>query len=177
MLRLASYLIVRSFTSIAILVFSLYFICNAHPAQAVDSEGIKSEDFTFADAHGAKHSLKDYFGKFVVINLWATWCGPCVKEMPSLARLQIDYKDKGLAVLAISEDHAISDAIDFYNSHAISAFEPLTDTDHHIMQLIGAQGIPTSVLVDKNGKIVKILEGDINWQSPEITQAMNEWLK
>jgi thiol-disulfide isomerase/thioredoxin len=124
---------------------------------------------SFVDGAGKPVMLSDFKGKAIVLNLWATWCAPCVKEMPTLAALQTAYAAKGVKVVALSADSpsavdkakafiAAHPPLDFYldvNANFISTITP------HI------EGFPTTLLYDREGHLQGILQGDADWNSPE----------
>ena len=117
---------------------------------------------------GKTVSLADLKGRVVVVNLWASWCAPCVKEMPTLAKLQADYAGKGLKVLPISLDKgddvakaklflADKPPLQFYHADYSLAFA-LMPTE---------QGLPTTILYDRTGREQARLAGGADWSSPE----------
>ncbi len=116
---------------------------------------------------GAEQSLKSVVkGKWTVLNLWATWCAPCVAELPSLAKLQDHYRGQ-LNVLALSFDNN-TDIKKLSNFMAKNGAQNLTFAYDHrlkVRTLIETNGLPTSLILDPNGKIIVILEGHIDWTS------------
>ncbi len=130
----------------------------------------------FQDMKGNMLFLHDFKGKAVIVNLWASWCGPCVQEMPSLARLQQQYKDKGLVVIALSEDDSPEIASKFYSAHAITGLAPYFDKDHAVMTALAARGLPTSLLITRSGQAaLQRIEGPIDWQAASFKPTI-EWL-
>ncbi len=119
----------------------------------------------FTDAAGARHPLAAYKGKYVLLNMWATWCAPCVAELPALTRLQAAVP--GLNVLAVNMDRGKVDAAAFLKSHNAAALGSLRDTDITLMRSFGAFGLPTTVLIDAKGNVVGRAEGPSEWDSPE----------
>ncbi len=122
-------------------------------------------DVHFADATGASHGLEAFRGRYVLVNLWATWCGPCVLELPSLARLQANAP--GLKVVAINTDHEKVDAAAFLKSHGAGALPVYLDTDRMMLRSFVVPGLPTTILIDPTGKVVARAEGPAEWGSPE----------
>jgi len=167
-MRPAIYLIIRAFTSIAVAIVFLGFADACQSASVIAGDTIK-----FEDTSGNSVSLLDFKGKPVVLNLWASWCSPCVEEMPSLAKLQEKYKDKGLVVLALSEDHAPANVMDFYSTNSITALHPFFDRNHFVWLAMRARGIPTSILIDKNGAEIQRMEGTVKWQSDDVTKTID----
>lgn len=119
----------------------------------------------FADAAGAKHRIADYKGHYVLVNLWATWCAPCVSELPALAKLQASVP--GLKVLAVDVGHDNTDkAAAFLKSHKVAELGTYVDTDLALLHAFGAYGLPTTVLIDPSGKEIAKSEGPGEWASP-----------
>ena len=115
---------------------------------------------------GGKHSIGDFKGHYVLVNLWATWCAPCVSELPSLAKLQAAVP--GLKVLAVDVGHdKTDDAAAFLKSHNADALGAYVDTELALLHAFGAYGLPTTVLIDPSGKEVAKAQGPAEWASPQ----------
>jgi thiol-disulfide isomerase/thioredoxin len=114
-------------------------------------------------------NLDAYKGKPLIVNLWATWCGPCVTEMPSLAKLADRLKDQGVVVVAISEDRGGKFVVDpFLKEHNISNLQVYLDkTMSTGKALKEATVLPMTILIDANGNEVGRVKGDRDWDSPE----------
>ena len=119
----------------------------------------------FADAAGSRHALDEYRGKYVLINLWATWCAPCVAELPALAKLKAAVP--GLTVLTINMDKGKVDAAGFLKSHNAGDLPPMRDSEVMMMRTLKVYAMPTTVLVDPKGQIIARAEGPAEWSSPE----------
>ena len=119
----------------------------------------------FTDATGRRHALETFRGRYVLLNLWATWCAPCVAELPALVRLQA--RAPGLRVMAINTDRAGVDAAAFLKSHGARALIPYRDVDVTMLRSFKAYGLPLTVLIDPEGKIIARAEGPADWDSPE----------
>ena len=123
-------------------------------------------DVHFADGSGGRHALDAFRGRYVLLNLWATWCGPCVNELPSLARLS--RFAPGLKVVAVdTADRSTVDAAGFLKSHDAAALAVYRDNETVMMKSFGAYGLPMTILIDPAGKIVAKAEGPADWGSPE----------
>ncbi len=119
---------------------------------------------SFLDADGAHHSLKDYAGKGIVLNLWATWCSPCIAELPSLDTLAGKLAGQGVAVLPLSSDRGGASAVQrFYEQHGITNLPVLLDPQGAAMRAFGVTGIPATFLLDRNGLECAYVEGDEDW--------------
>jgi thiol-disulfide isomerase/thioredoxin len=120
----------------------------------------------FADAMGNRHALDAFRGRYVLLNLWATWCGPCVNELPALARLS--RLAPGLKVVAVdTADRGNVDAAGFLKSHNAGALTAYRDNETVMMKSFGAYGLPMTVLIDPAGKIVAKAAGPADWGSKE----------
>lgn len=123
----------------------------------------------FTDADGAEVTLADFRGQVVLVNIWATWCPPCVKEMPTLAALHSAYADQGFKVLAVSVDSVAErqiakDQLASLSGGALSFFH---DPNYGVVYPMKARGFPTSVLYDVHGREVARLAGEADWSSPQ----------
>lgn len=112
-------------------------------------------------------TLDDYKGKVVLLNLWATWCEPCLREMPSIERLHRAYGDKGLAVVAVSVDaYANDDSVRAFAHSLGVTFEVLRDSTMRIADTYQATGYPQTFIIDTERTIRKKWIGDADWNSP-----------
>jgi len=126
-------------------------------------KGVPAPNFTFPGLDGKKVSLADFKGKVVLLNIWATWCAPCVAEMPSMEKLYQELKDEGFEILAVSVDESGAEAVSpFMEKHKLS-FPVLLDTRGEIKNLYQTTGIPESFIVDKNGIILEKIIGPRDW--------------
>jgi thiol-disulfide isomerase/thioredoxin len=121
----------------------------------------------FADARGARHTLQEYRGRYVLLNMWATWCVPCVLELPALARLKAAVPS--VTVLAVDltgrkETPAKADA--FLRSHNAASLGANVDTESMFMRKFVAAVMPTTVLIDPEGRVIARAEGPAEWASP-----------
>lgn len=129
-------------------------------------KGVFAPDFTLPDLDGKMISLADSKGKVVLLNIWATWCPPCVEEMPSMEKLHQELKDEAFEILAVSIDASGAKAvIPFMKKHKLS-FTALADTEGAIKSLYQTTGVPESFIIDKNGIIVEKIIGPRDWATP-----------
>lgn len=125
-------------------------------------------DISFVDGEGRELGLADFHGKFVLVNLWATWCGPCRREMPSLDRLQARLSGGDFTVLALSQDRKGVDAVaKFLNEINVSNLGVYVDSRARSARKLGAIGLPTTVLLDREGRMIGRLVGPAEWDSDE----------
>lgn len=128
---------------------------------------------TFADATGAARTLEDYRGKGVVLNIWATWCGPCVTEMPSLVALS--RAADGFVVLPLSIDHGGAAVVGpWLQRHGAAALPVLIDDKQAAMTALGVRGVPTTFVIDRAGNFRGRLEGGADWSTPEARRVVGE---
>jgi peroxiredoxin len=107
--------------------------------------------FTLADLSGRLHSLADFQGKVVLVDFWATWCGPCLKEIPHLVKLYDTYKSKGFVILGVGLDRQ-SNIAKFAADNKIS-YTVLVDEKSVAARPYGVSGIPRTLIIDKKGRI------------------------
>jgi len=125
-------------------------------------------DLEFLDADDKSLRLANLTGKARLINLWATWCGPCVKEMPSLDRLQAALPRDKFVVLPISLDGPSRPKVaPFYKKQELTNLGIYYDKDKKAMSVLGVSVLPTSILVDPAGRELGRIEGDADWDTPE----------
>ena len=120
--------------------------------------------------------LSAFRGRPVLVNLWATWCGPCVVEMPSLDRLAAAQPDDGLQVIAISQDSTDGrrKVTDFFAARNLPNLQPYLDAEMGLMFALGADTLPTTILYDRQGREVWRMVGMAEWQSERIARLLRE---
>jgi peroxiredoxin len=121
-------------------------------------------DFTLVNLENKKVSLKDFRGKLVFLNFWASWCTPCREEMPAMERLYQQYKDKGFVILAISVKDGRSDSLAFVKELKIT-YPTALDPEGEVGQLYSVWGLPVTYLIDPKGIILARLWGPADWYS------------
>jgi thiol-disulfide isomerase/thioredoxin len=122
---------------------------------------------TFLGADGKPHTLAEFAGHGMVVNLWATWCGPCIEELPSLDAASRALAPSDIAVLPLSSDRGGADVVRaFFQAHGIAGLPVLLDPRSEAVHAWNARGIPTSLIIDKQGRAVAKVEGAADWSSP-----------
>ncbi|MBW2602433.1 MAG: TlpA family protein disulfide reductase [Deltaproteobacteria bacterium] len=140
-------------------------------------KGVSAPNFTLPNLGGKMVSLADYRGKVVLLNIWATWCPPCVAEMPSMEKLNQELKDEDFEILAVSLDVSGAKAvIPFMKKHKLS-FSALTDTKGAIKSLYQTTGVPESFIIDKNGIIIEKIIGPRDWAAPGAIRSFRDLIQ
>jgi cytochrome c biogenesis protein CcmG, thiol:disulfide interchange protein DsbE len=130
-----------------------------------------AKEFQVATPDNTQLKLADFKGKVVFLNFWATWCKPCEEEMPSMERLYQRFKDKGLVVLAISEDSAGAGVVGAYVKKHNLSFPVGLDPKMSVAGLYGVWAIPSTVIIDKKGQRALVANGPRPWDGPD-SQAL-----
>jgi len=167
----------------ATLSYELYLTFSSQEATSVESEtGIRSAenlqflfrdrlaelpDIRFVDGDGRALSLHDFRGRPVLLNIWATWCVPCRKEMPSLDRLQAKFDPSQLLVLTLSIDSRGIPAVkQFYQELGLKSLGIYVDQSGATLGLVGAPGLPTTLLLNEQGQEIGRKIGPAEWDTP-----------
>ena len=132
------------------------------------SEAVTAPDSVYFDSAGAERRLTDLRGRGIVLNFWATWCAPCVREMPQLDRLKGLVSGNGVDVLAISVDRQGASVVKkFYATNKLHDLDVLVDKGSTLIRSLKGRGLPTTVLFNKNGQEVGRVTGIAEWDSSE----------
>jgi cytochrome c biogenesis protein CcmG/thiol:disulfide interchange protein DsbE len=119
------------------------------------------------DGSSAVRSLADYRGKVVVLNIWATWCAPCIYEMPSFARLRTAIPDSSLAIVAVSIDELVgADSVNAFAKNLGVNFDILHDSTTQVARTYQVTGYPETFVIARDGTIRKKWIGPLEWDSP-----------
>lgn len=138
-------------------------------------EPIAAPDFNQPDQSGQKHTLADYQDKVLVVNFWATWCPPCIREMPSLDRLQQQLKDQGLEVIGVNMGET-PERIATFTDRIKVGFPLLYDEDMTMTMNWEVQHLPTTFIVNRAGEIIYAVVGDKPWDDPAIAEQIQALL-
>jgi len=134
--------------------------------------GTAAPDFTVQDAD-RKITLSEFRGQVVVLNFWATWCGPCVEEMPSLVQLQQRFKGKGLTVIGVSIDVDGDAYRKFLKDYKVD-FLTVRDPDQKTSNLYGSFKWPETYIIDRNGIVRRKFIGPVEWSQPEVVDFLSK---
>jgi thiol-disulfide isomerase/thioredoxin len=132
----------------------------------------------FFDASGKAVALADFKGRVVLVNFWATWCAPCISELPSLDRLQAAMGGKDFTVLTINEDRNGAEvARPFLERHGWKNLPVNVDRRLALSRTLGVRGMPTTFLIDRDSRIVGSLAGAAEWDSGDAKALISHYLK
>jgi thiol-disulfide isomerase/thioredoxin len=133
-------------------------------------------EISLTGADGKTASLADFKGKLVLVNLWATWCQPCLKEMPSLAKLPDKLGDQ-FALLAVSEDRAGEKIVaPFVEKLGLDKLKIYLDRDSKVGHAFKVQGLPTTIAIGPNGDVLGRVEGGADWESDKMLGTLKKLL-
>ena len=151
---------------------------EAGPVKGVDRshKGKPAPDAIFNDPDGGEISLADFKGTPVLVNLWATWCAPCVKELPTLDKLAASHRVDGqLGVIAVSQDAGPQPSVDaFLDKLKVVDLGAYHDPRMGLSGALGAQVLPTSILFDAEGREVWRYVGDLDWTGADAAKLLAE---
>jgi cytochrome c biogenesis protein CcmG, thiol:disulfide interchange protein DsbE len=132
-------------------------------------------DFALDDLTGKRVTLKKQRGKVVFLNFWATWCPPCIQEMPTMEKLHQDLGEDGLVILAINFQETPDQVKEFFSEHNFT-FTALLDRDGKVFELYQAWALPMSAIVNKRGELVGKVMGYRDWHGEEARQLFQRLL-
>ena len=149
-----------AFTCILLLLSSTFCLAGTEKT-------LPAPNFTLKSLSGEEVSLLQKRGNYVLVNFWATWCGPCKVEMPSLETLHQRFKTKNFSLLAISNDMFGARIVEpFIKAHNLS-FTVLLDQQLQVSNKFGVISLPTTFMIDPEGNIIGELRGAEDWASPD----------
>jgi peroxiredoxin len=134
--------------------------------------GTAAPDFTVHDADRTV-TLSHFKGQIVVLNFWATWCPPCIEEMPSLVQMQQRMKDKGVTVVAVSVDVDDSNYRRFIRDHNVNLLS-VRDADQKSNALYGTFKFPETYVIDRSGVVRRKFIGAVDWTEPDIVEYLGK---
>jgi thiol-disulfide isomerase/thioredoxin len=122
----------------------------------------------FSDGAGVLHPLSAFKGRYVLLNLWAPWCAPCVRELPALARLKASVPKDRISVVAVDVGRGTTaDARSFLDAHDAKGLDTYVDSNIALLRAFGAFGLPLTVLIDPEGREVGRAVGPAAWDAPD----------
>ena len=189
----------RALAAAVLVVLAVAFAVYPDLVRASDEappapEGPFAENFTFSNPpvpapsvafetlDGVSLTLAEFKGEVVLVNFWATWCAPCVREMPALERLHQALKDEGFLVMAVSEDlGGAAKVAPFLDRLGLKELPIFLDQSGErrgaLAQAFGLNGLPATFLIDREGGVIAGLTGPAEWDSPEAMAFIRHYLK
>jgi cytochrome c biogenesis protein CcmG/thiol:disulfide interchange protein DsbE len=134
--------------------------------QRVINAGDTAPDFSVVTEHGRTVTRSDFGGKLLVLNFWASWCPPCISELPSLNQFAAESASQGVVVLGISIDKNESLYKKFLTQRHV-VFDTARDPEANISESYGTFQIPETYIIDRNGKVLEKVISDQNWMDPQ----------
>ena len=147
--------------------FFVIFFSRPHGQFRSPALGETVPNFTLRNDDGQVVALAEFRGKIAIVNFWATWCAPCIEEMPSLNRLAERYADKGLLILGVSLDEDPDAYRDFLAKNHIS-FLTLRDPSHNTSERYGTFKLPESYIISRDGRLLNKVIGAADWTSQQM---------
>lgn len=155
---------------LTVVAFLLACACNrgSHPPRV----GSPANDFTVKDSDRTV-SLNQFKGQVVVLNFWASWCSPCVAELPSMMEMQERLRNRGITVLGVSIDVDDEAYHRFIKQRNVN-FVTVRDPEQKVAGLYGTSGWPETYVIDRDGVMRRKVVGPINWDSPDILEFLSK---
>jgi cytochrome c biogenesis protein CcmG, thiol:disulfide interchange protein DsbE len=153
-------------------VFFFLLLCGCYSSSRPPRVGKAAPDFTVRDSDRTV-TLSQFKGQVVVLNFWATWCPPCIEEMPSLVRMQQRMQPKGVTVLAVSVDVDENNYRRFLKEHGVNLLT-VRDPDQKSNGLYGTFKFPETYIIDRNGVMRRKFIGAVDWTEPEIIDFLSK---
>ncbi len=133
-------------------------------------------DLEFEALDQSKVLLSSIKSEIVLINFWASWCTPCLAEIPSINALRKKYHAQGFEVIGINVDENPAEVLPKFQKKLGMEFTSYLDSDGKLADQFGVHGIPFTVILDKNRKVLQVETGDRDWFDPEIRKQVESWL-
>ncbi len=162
---------IRVFGSFVI-ILSLIALGACYSGSRPPRIGVAAPDFTLHDSNHTV-TLSQFRGQVVVLNFWATWCAPCVEEVPSLVEMQQRMKAKGITVLAVSVDVDDSNYRQFVKDHSVNLLT-MRDGDQKTNALYGTFKFPETYVIDRSGVVRRKFIGAVDWTEPDVIEYLGK---
>ena len=136
-------------------------------ALALEKAPKSAPSIGFSDAGGVRHALSAFKGRYVLLNMWATWCAPCVSELPALAQLKSAVPSLAVVAVDLTGHDTPAQAAAFLKGHHAGSLGSYVDDEVTLMRSFTVAALPTTILIDPNGKVIARAEGPAQWSAPE----------
>ena len=156
-----------------VLIISLAHIARSEKLIVTKHDDFLDTDTNFFDANGNKVYLDQYEGNTILLVFWATWCGSCVGELPSLDNLQKDFRKLPFKIIAVSEDYQGVEVVKkYFSENEIRHLEIFHDYQNNLFRSLSIVGLPTAYLINAEGKVKYIFNGVVKWHDNEVRQMI-----
>jgi len=167
--------IAAKFTLIGFVLFFVLFFTRPQGQFRAVGLGQQVPNFTLRKDDGQVASLLDFRGKIVVLNFWASWCGPCVDEVPSLKQFAERYADKGVSIIGVSLDEDPQAYKEFLVKYQIN-FLNLRNPSHSVSEMYGTFKLPETYIISRDGHLLNKIIGPTDWASPQMLSYIDSLL-
>jgi cytochrome c biogenesis protein CcmG/thiol:disulfide interchange protein DsbE len=158
------------FTGSVVAAFILLALSGCYSGSRPPRIGAAAPDFTVRDSDRSV-SLSQFKGQIVVLNFWATWCPPCIEEMPSLVQMQQRMKQKGITVLAVSIDVDENAYHEFLRQRGVNLLT-VRDPEQKTSAMYGSFKWPETYIIDRNGVVRRKFIGAVDWTEPDVIEYL-----
>ena len=165
----------RASHALRLVAFAAFGLIASTAATAI-APATAAPDFTLHAMDGPNLRLKEQRGRVVMVNFWATWCGPCRQEMPQLNRLYEKYKSSGFVLLGVNVDDDTKKAAEVAGKLGVT-FPVLLDTDKSVSKLYDLSTMPSTVIIDRDGKVRYVHRGYLTGYEENYEKQIRELLK
>ncbi len=156
-----------------VLIISLAHIGRAEKLIVTKHDEFLDTDTNFFDSEGNKVYLDQYEGNTILLVFWATWCGSCVSELPSLDNLQKDFRKLPFKIIAVSEDYQGIEVVKkYFSENEIRHLEVFHDYQNNLFRALSIVGLPTAYLINSEGKVKYIFNGIVKWHDDDVRQMI-----
>jgi len=162
----------RSAGAVALILIILLFLSGCYGGSRPSRVGSAAPDFTVHEAERTV-TLSQFKGQVLVLNFWATWCPPCIEEMPSLVRMQQRMQSKAVTVLAVSVDVDESNYRRFLKDHNVNLLT-VRDPDQKTNRLYGTFKFPETYIIDRSGVVRRKFIGAVDWTEPDVIDFLGK---
>ncbi len=167
--------------SVVLLILSIQSYFQSSQAQLSSYQSVQPAekiDFEFTDPDGKNHKISDFKGKIIILNFWATWCPPCVAEMPSLNNLAETFPDQELVIIPLCQDiKLLEDAKRLYDNKKLSKLHLYFDKNSQGVKSLGVKGLPTTFILDRDGYLIGKLQGGTEWDHYEVLDLIQSYIE
>lgn len=151
----------------AVQVVAIESLMKAEPARVLPEADLVAPD-------GAKTRLSAYAGKPLVLTFWASWCAPCLRELPTLARFKPRAEAAGINVATVSEDkEGAAVAKGYMDGNGLGALPLFVDPDGELAKALGVKGLPTTLIIDAEGREVARIQAEADWSGPDVVSVIS----